>query len=136
MLRVVADTNVFVSALNFGGICDDVLVLGRSGRIDMFVSPPILEEIQGVLRRKFGWSADKTREALTAVRSFTRVIDPPARLHVIQEDDPDNRILECALEAGASVVVTGDSHLRKLGRYQGIEILSPSEFLESRSWVE
>jgi predicted nucleic acid-binding protein len=40
------------------------------------------------------------------------------------------------LEAGASVVVTGDSHLRKLGRYQGIEILSPSEFLESRSWVE
>ena len=136
MLRVVADTNVFISALNFGGTCEEVLALARSSRIEIFVSPPILQELQGVLRRKFGWSPHKTREALSAVRTFTRVVDPQTKLHVIEEDDPDNRILECALEAGANVVVTGDAHLRKLRRYLGIRIQSPSEFLESQPWVE
>jgi putative PIN family toxin of toxin-antitoxin system len=136
VLRVVADTNIFISALNFGGTCDEVLSLARRNRIAMFVSPPILEEIEGVLRRKFGWSAAKTREALAAIRAFTRLVAPQRPIHVIKEDDPDNRILECALEARATTVVTGDGHLRRLHRYRGIEIQSPSEFLESRPWLD
>ena len=136
MLRVVADTNIFISALNFGGTCDEVLSLARRNRIVIFVSPPILQEIQGVLRVKFGWSASKTREALNAIRAFTRLVAPQKSIHIIKEDEPDNRILECALEARATAVVTGDGHLRKLHRYQGIEIQSPAEFLESRPWVD
>jgi len=50
VLRVVADTNVYIiSALNFGGVPDQVLALARRGRIDRFVSKPTLEEIEGVL---------------------------------------------------------------------------------------
>jgi putative PIN family toxin of toxin-antitoxin system len=136
VLRVVADTNIFISALNFGGTCDGVLSLARRNRIAVFVSPPILEEIQGVLRRKFGWSASKTREALNSIRDFTRLVVPQKSIRIVKEDDPDNRILECALEARARMVVTGDRHLRKLHRYRGTDIQTPSEFLESRPWGE
>jgi len=50
VLRVGADTNVYISALNFGGVPDQVLALARRGLIAMFVSKPILEEIEGVLK--------------------------------------------------------------------------------------
>jgi predicted nucleic acid-binding protein len=44
-------------------------------------------------------------------------------------DEPDNRILECAIAAGASAVVTGDSHLLALKSYQGIGIMTVSDLL-------
>jgi putative PIN family toxin of toxin-antitoxin system len=56
VIRVVADTNVYISALNFGGTADEVLALGRKQEILIFVSPSILKEIRGVLIRKFRWS--------------------------------------------------------------------------------
>ena len=132
MLSVVADTNVYISALNFGGSADEVLALGRAGRIAIFVCLPIIEETEGVLLRKFGWSRGRVREASAVIRTFTRLVHPHVRLEVIKEDEPDNRVLECALEAEAHVVVTGDAHLRRLRQVQGMAILSPAEFL--RSW--
>jgi len=53
-------------------------------------------------------------------------------VNVIREDEPDNRILECALAAKADVIVTGDQHLLKLKRFPGILVASPREFLSAR----
>jgi predicted nucleic acid-binding protein len=53
-------------------------------------------------------------------------------LWVIAHDDPDNRILECAVEAGAEAVITGDHDLRQLGTFRDIRILSPRHFLEEQ----
>ena len=86
MTRVVADTNVYVSALHFGGVAEEVLALARSGVIELFVSPPILREIQGVLTQKFAWSPGRTRAALTAIQSFARTVRPTERLAVIMAD--------------------------------------------------
>ena len=130
MLRVVADTNVYVSALNFGGVADEVLRLARAGQLLVFVSPPILSEIEVVLHGKFEWSAARAREATSAIRRFAEVVRPQHTVTVL-EDEPDNRILECALAAGARVIVTGDKHLRALGAFQGIALLSPRELLEA-----
>ena len=107
MLRTVADTNVYISALNFGGAADEVLALGRRNAVAIYISPPILKEIEGVLVRKFNWSAASAREACTAIRAFTRLVRPQEKLDVIKEDEPDNRILECAVEANARVIVSG-----------------------------
>ena len=52
-MRAVADTNVYISALNFGGTAEEVLALGRAEVVELFVSPSILKEIEGVLIRKF-----------------------------------------------------------------------------------
>jgi putative PIN family toxin of toxin-antitoxin system len=131
MLRVVADTNVYISALNFGGVPDQVLALARRGLIAMFVSKPILEEIEGVLKGKFQWPPSRTRDALAAISEFAKEVQPTERISVIGKDEPDNRVLECALAAEATIIVSGDSHLRDLGSFQRIRILSPRAFLDA-----
>ena len=131
-MRAVADTNVYISALNFGGTPEEVLGLGRAGDIQLFISPSMLREIEEVLLRKFHWSPRDVREASVAIQEFSKLVRPQEVVHVITEDEPDNRILECALEAGADFVITGDQHLRQLNTFRGISIVSPREFLEAR----
>ena len=128
-MRAVADTNVYISALNFGGTPEEVLRLGRAGAIQLFISPSILKEIEGVLLRKFHWSARNVREASAAIQEFAQLVRPRETIHLITEDEPDNRILECALEADADCVITGDRHLRQLKTFRGIPIVSPGEFI-------
>ena len=132
-MRAVADTNVYISALNFGGTAEEVLALARSRALELFTSPSILTEVEGVLIRKFHWSASRAREATVLIRGFTRLIHPETPLRVVTEDEPDNRILECALAAQAEVIISGDSHLRRLQAFQGIPIMGPREFLERHS---
>ena len=131
MLRAVADTNVYVSALNFGGAADRVLEFGRIQHIQLFVSPPIVEEIEGVLIHKFRWSRNRVREARAAIRGFTRLVSPRVTIDLLAADEPDNRILECAVEANAHIIVTGDKHLQALGSFRGISIVSPRQFLDA-----
>lgn len=58
------------------------------------------------------------------------MVNPDFRLTVITQDDPDNRILECALEAGAEYLITGDHHLLNLQIYQDIKVVNPAAFLK------
>ena len=131
-MRAVADTNVYISALNFGGTAEGVLALARAGTVTLFVSSPILDEVEGVLIKKFDWSTRSAKDAIAAIRGFTTVVRPKEMLRVIVDDDPDNRIHECAVEAGANVVITGDHDLRQLGAFRNIRILSPRQFLEEQ----
>jgi uncharacterized protein len=139
VLRIVADTNVYISAFNFAGVCNEVLALAQAGTIELIISKPILDEIEGVLTRKFGWPPEEARAVLANIRKFARVVSPAVEVDVIKEDDADNRILECALAGAAHLVVSGDRHVRKLKTYGGIAIVGPREFLilrKSRSrWI-
>jgi putative PIN family toxin of toxin-antitoxin system len=129
--RIVADTNIYISALNFAGSADKVLALGRAGLIEICISPAILDEIGGVLARKFRWSATRVREARSAISGFTVAVHPREPVSVILEDEADNRILECALAAGADAIVTGDHHLLQLRHFRGVRITSPREYLDA-----
>jgi uncharacterized protein len=76
-----------------------------------------------VVRRAFRtWLEDLARLALMTPGSLT--------LAVIQDDPPDNRYLECAVEGEAAYLVSGDRLLLSLGMFQGIPIVSPRVFLE------
>lgn len=133
MPRIVADTNIYVSALNFAGTADEVLALGRAGLIELCISPAILDEICGVLARKFRWSATRVREARAAIGNFTVLVHPQESVSVVREDEADNRILECALAAGADAIVTGDHHLLQLRRFRGARIATPRKFLDAKT---
>lgn len=131
-LRIVLDTNVILSALLFRGKPREVVDLVIAGVVDCTLSTAILQELSHVLQRpKFGFSAEmcltivEELHAVCDINSFTEVID------VVTADPDDNRILECALEAGVQLIVSGDSHLLKLQRYEGVEIQSPTEFLKT-----
>jgi putative PIN family toxin of toxin-antitoxin system len=131
VIGVTADTNIFISALVFpGGKPFQLLQLARASKINLTVSEAILDEISGVLARKFGWPPADIADARKWITEIARTAMPAVHLDVIREDPPDNRILECAVAAGSDYIVSGDNDLLRLGRYDSIEILSVSDFLD------
>ena len=134
VLRVTADTNVIISGLNFSGNPRRILNLAEAGVIHLAVSDAILDEVASVLRReKFGWPEAEIEWALNQISRFAEQVEPKQPIDVITEDPTDNRILECAAASGSEYLVTGDNHLLKLGKFAGIKIVKPSDFLEIQS---
>ncbi|MBM4286243.1 MAG: putative toxin-antitoxin system toxin component, PIN family [Deltaproteobacteria bacterium] len=131
MLRVVIDTNVFISAFYLPeSRPGEVVRWARRRKVRNVISPEILKEIERILKEKLWWDDARTQSAIRQIEDFSEIVSPKQHLHVIG-DDPDNRILECALEARAKVIISGDRHLLTLGNYQGIEIMTPAQFWES-----
>lgn len=129
-MRVVLDSNVIISGLNFPGNERDVLELARRGRFDLYLSPFVLQEVGGVLVRKFAWRDDRASQALQMLRDVAIVIEPERLPSVISGNQADNRVLECAVEAGADYLITGDKrHLLPLVEHRGIRILNAPRFL-------
>ncbi len=131
-MRVVLDTNVIVSGLNFPGNERLVLELALRGRFELFLSNFILGEVEGVLQRKFGWDEARTRQAVRTLRvaaTLTVESQLPGRLEGGRADD---HILACAAAASADYLVTGDRrHLLPLVQYEGTSILSAPRFLSA-----
>ncbi len=129
-MRVVLDTNVIVSGLNFPGNERLVLELALRGRFELYLSTFILEEVAGVLTRKFGWNEERTSQALRTLSDAATVVEPPRLPEVIEGGHADNRILECAAEASAVYLVTGDRrHLLPLSEHRGTSVLNTPRFL-------
>lgn len=130
MHSVTADTNIYISGLNFSGPPRQFLNLARAGGIRLAISEAVMEETLRVLREKFHWPEDALREAAANINEFTERVRPSQLVDVIQEDPADNRILECAIAANSDFIVTGDRHLLRLERYGSIRITKVADFLE------
>ena len=129
-MRVVADTNVLISALLFGGVSDQVFLAGLRGEIQLITSDPLLKELERVLKNKFKLDVHFVREVIDEVRNVAEVVEVSSHIDVISHPDEDNRVLECAVDGRADFIVTGDTrHILTLKEYRGIKILSPSEFI-------
>ena len=130
-LRVVLDSNVLISALGFQKTTRIIWDLVEEGQFDLFVSTFILSELERGLVERVGFSPERAQEITAEVESVGIVEFPNHRISAIKDDDSDNAILECALEAKADVIVTGNmKHVRPLGSFRGISILTPREFLD------
>jgi uncharacterized protein len=129
---VVLDTNIYISATFWEGIPYRIVQRAIRQGIRAFISQDILDEIGKVLGRDFGYSEKEVEQAISSFVLFTHRVEPKERISVIDEDPDDDRIVECALCAGASYIVNQDNHLLKLKEYRGVKILSPKQFLESR----
>ena len=133
VIRVVADTNLYISAILFGGKPEAIRQLASDGEIELLVSEHILTEIADTLKKKFGWSDWQISEVISEIGEISTLITPKVTLSVIKERESDNRILECAVEGGARYIVSGDKkHLLPLKKYRGIVILSAADFLKYR----
>lgn len=130
MITAVADTNIYISALLFGGPCEAILGLARAGVIDLYDSQAIERELRRVLQEKFHWTDRQVRDAASELRLLTTRIHPALHLSGVVRDAADHRILECAVAARADYLITGDKrHLQPLKHFRGVEIVSPREFL-------
>ena len=109
--------------------------MAQRGRVQLFVSPDILQEIRRVLEyekvlRILKRSGREPSSIMTTIVSLCSLVDVNATVHAIEEDPSDNHVLACAKEANAHFIISGDRHLLQLGQYENLRILAASSFLE------
>lgn len=130
-LRVVIDTNVFISSF-FGGIPREIINLWKEGEIVLCLSQSIVEEYIEVLNRL---GLKDKNELFKLIKLFAEGYNSvfaanTPELNVVKNDPDDNKFIECAVELESKVIVSGDKHLREVRKYIDIEIISPREFIE------
>jgi putative PIN family toxin of toxin-antitoxin system len=130
-MRVVADTNVLISAFLFGGLPRVFLDLGLGGAFSLTTSSALLDELDEKLRGKFTVPETKVLALLSRLKSRARVVQPSFVLNAVPDDPDDNRVLECAVAGEADFIVSGDKHLLRLGSHAGIAILTVRQFLQT-----
>ena len=132
-MRVVFDTNVLISAhLDASSLPAMTLAMARHGdTIKSVTSPVLLDELSRVLRTKFRAGPDLAEGVVSTFAEYSEMVRPEKTLHVITNDPSDNRLLECAVEGKAQVIVTGDRHLLILKNFRGIRIMTVREFFDS-----
>ena len=129
-MRVVFDTNVLVAALVFpGGQGDAALRRVIEGKDQLVLSRAILNELLEVLGRKFARDAEELAHVAVFVSDLATVVAPKRKLRVVK-DDPDNRILECALAGKAQAIVTGGKGLLALKSFEGIPLMTLASYLD------
>ena len=130
-LKVVMDTNVFVSGVFFSGPPFQILQAWQSGEFEVVVSQEILDEY-----RRVGEVLAEERPKidlnpiLTYVIEHAKVYKSAELKEPVCEDPDDDKFFACALASGSRIIISGDKHLLKVSGYQGIEVLKPREFVD------
>ncbi len=137
MIKVVLDTNVFVSSF-FGGNPRKVVDLWKTGEVTLCLSKPIIDEYVEVLQRLGLHNETELGELLGLfARGLHAVFAAKTpELHVVEDDPDDDKFIECAVALSAEYIITGDKALRNIKNYAGIKILSPKEFLDKSAWTK
>ena len=130
-MRVVFDTNIFVSAFVIPGSLGEKAILKIiEGDDTLLLSKEMLDELFHVLSTKFGRDREEISRVAVTLSEMVEWVRPNLRISVLN-DDPDNRILECAVSGKADLIVTGDKEMLKLRRYENTRISSLKAYLES-----
>lgn len=128
-MRVVFDTNIYISALVFpGGLAEKAIYRVLEGKDELFISKAILDELLRLLATRFSKDREELARLAVWLSEIAQLVSPKRKITVLR-DEADNRILECAVEAGAEVIVTGDREILDLVQFEGIRILSLREYL-------
>ena len=131
--KVVIDTDIYISAIFWGGKPREVVDLGRDKKILIFTSLDIEEEIAEKLRTKFKLDEEEVNRILLDFSIFTIPVEVTKRVQAVPNDPEDDKFIECAISCNADYIVSGDRHLLNLKEYAGIRILKASEFLSNLS---
>jgi len=128
--KVVFDTNIYLSAIIFGGNPRKVLQLAINEKILLYSSTEILLEVALKLKGKFKWPSEQINLTIKNIGNLVKIIRIKEKIDFIKKDPTDNKILEAAIESKAGFIITGDSHLLELKSYKRIKIIKATELLE------
>jgi putative PIN family toxin of toxin-antitoxin system len=126
-LKIVPDTGFYIAAALKDGYARTYLV-GKGSRYlsyQLFSSEPILLEVQAKFENKFGFDRSTVVAVMNDIRKVVKVVYPTKVINAVRDPD-DDKILECALEAKANVVLSFDKDLLDMKEYNGIKIVHPS----------
>lgn len=130
-LRVVLDTNVFVSGFFWSGMPSRIWKEIEKGNLENFISEDIIRELEEILLRekKFGINKEECKETRQKLLKFSTLIVPVEKIE-FKKDPNDSKILECAVAGNADYIISGDKHLLKLKEFRGSKIVSPRKMLK------
>lgn len=128
-MRVVLDTNIFISGIHWSGSSEKVLYAWFDNKFDLISSEETIQELaETLLNFKKPMSKDDILHWLSIVTGKSVLVNPQVSLEVIKDDPDDDKFLEVAL-GNADYIVSQDKHLLKLGEFRGVKIIKPDEFL-------
>ncbi|MGD2099340.1 MAG: putative toxin-antitoxin system toxin component, PIN family [Desulfobacterales bacterium] len=131
-MKIVLDTNVFISGVFFAGPPHEVLKAWRDGRIQILISKKIIEEYRrvGVLLSK-QFPDIEFAPVLQLLAIHAEFVQPKKMTAQVCEDPDDDKFLECALSGKSNLIVSGDKHLLKISGHKGIVIVNPRNFVDN-----
>ncbi len=137
-LRIVLDTNVWISIALNKTLAEEFLPLIREEKIEVCLSKALVTELARVITYpKIGTILEQAGiEPLVALSSIVEsatLVRTRQTVREIEDNPADNRVLECAIYAKARFLVSGDKHVLKLGEFRGVKIVTARKFLETMS---
>jgi len=130
-MRVVFDTNIFVSAFVIpGSLAEKAFLKIIEGKDTLLLSKEILDELLSILSTKFSRDREEISRVAVILSEMAEWVEPNIRISVLK-DEPDNRILECAANGEADVIVTGDKEILRLKVYEKTKVISLKAYVES-----
>lgn len=130
-LKVVFDTNILLSAWFWEGNESKLIESVEEGILHAYTSKQLIEELSRTLSYpKFSLSPHEVETIRNYYLLLLKIVRPKQSVNIVLEDQEDNRILECALEAQADYIVSGNHHLLELGEFRGIKIVKSTELLK------
>jgi putative PIN family toxin of toxin-antitoxin system len=130
-VKAILDTNVLMSGIFFSGVPSEILTAWRDERIELIVSPEILEEYRRVgeeMEKKFPGVEVAPFLELLAIEAT--MVEAKPLSEAVCTDPDDDKFLACALSSKAKVICSGDKALLKTSGYCGIEVLTPRNFAD------
>lgn len=129
-MRVVLDTNVFVSAV-LGGKLGIILDEWKAGTFTLIVTDSIAAEYIDVINRpKFKIPSDEIVGVTDFLLDTAEFVTSAEEIFVVAADPTDNKFLEAAVAGQVDFIVSGDNHLLDLGTFREIPIIKPRQFLD------
>lgn len=135
-MRAVLESNVIVSGvIRQEGTPGQLLRAAlEAGKFTLVTSPFLLQEVAETLweekiRKYHRWDQEQLLAFVARLHRQSQVTPGQLQVRVIADDPDDDAVLACAKEGNAAYIVTGDGHLLGLGSYEGIEIVTPAQFL-------
>jgi putative PIN family toxin of toxin-antitoxin system len=130
-MRIILDTNVFVSGIFFTGPPCHILEAWRDGRLKLVISAEILEEYQRVANALADqFPTINLKPILEFVMIHAEMVAAVPLPQLVCSDSDDDKFIACAIAGNTQIIISGDKHLLQVSGYQGIQVLKPRQFVD------
>jgi len=133
-MKLVPDTNIFVSAFYWGGNPKKIIDRIIDGTDELYISNEILDEIADIMTGpKFKTKPEIVERYIRSIEKIGKKVFITGKIKEICRDKDDNDKIECGISANADYLITGDSDLLVLGHYQQMKFITAKEYLSLSS---
>jgi putative PIN family toxin of toxin-antitoxin system len=130
-MKVILDTNIFISGIFWTGCSHDILELWKDGKFTLITSTDIVSELMEVLDDfKIKLPDDLIKEWVELIIENSEIVEPEERIDAVKDDPDDNIFIEVAAASEADYIISQDKHLLKLKKFRKTRIITPEEFYD------